>query len=91
MLLYAFASLQCYALAAVAQSVFEVPHVDGADDTLGLISEIAKYTNNSVILFKENLTYNIFTPIKFPSLSNVEVRIEGNLTYPTNITAIQGE
>ncbi|KAL4251280.1 glycosyl hydrolase 28 family protein [Abortiporus biennis] len=47
------------------------------------------YSTNSTILFKKGTTYNIFTPVKFPVFTNVEIRIEGNITYPTSISAIQ--
>ena len=92
MLLGLSAWLFCFSLGAVAANlVFEVPHTDGDDDTPSLLSKIANYTSDATIIFKKGITYNIFTPIKFPPLSNVEIKIEGNLTYPTNITAIQCE
>ncbi|KAE9391768.1 pectin lyase-like protein [Gymnopus androsaceus JB14] len=81
-----------YALPARSWSAFTVPHASGQgqDDTPALTAVLANFSSNSTILFQKGITYNIFTPIKFPVLTNVEVRIEGNLTYPTNITAIQG-
>jgi len=48
-------------------------------------------TTNATILFKRGVTYNIFTPVVFPKLVNVEVRIEGNLTLPDDISTVQGE
>lgn len=88
-------SLACVVLAllseASAWSTFTVPHTNGADDVPGLMAAIGNYTSNASILFKEGVTYNIWTPIKFPTLTNVEVRIEGNLTYPTDIPTIQSE
>lgn len=35
------------------------------------------------------MTYNIFTPVKFPKLTNVEVAIEGNITCPLDIATVQ--
>jgi hypothetical protein len=70
--------------------MFVVPHTPGQDDTPGLSAALADYSSDSIILFKHGVTYNIFTPIKFPVLTNVEVQIEGNLTYPTDIPIIQG-
>ena len=80
---------------AVAQLVgawntFTVPHSPGQDDTPAILAALPGFSANSTILFQEGFTYNIFTPIKFPTLSNVEIRIEGNLTYPTDIPTIQG-
>ncbi len=69
-----------------------VSHAPHADDTPALLEALAlgDITANATILFQRGLTYNIFTPIKFPVLTNVEVRIEGNLTYPEDIATIQG-
>ena len=74
-----------------AWSTFTVPHTDGQDDTPALITALAtgKYSTNATILFAKGTKYNIFTPIRFPTLTNVEVRIEGNLSYPDSITAVQ--
>ncbi|KAJ3794074.1 pectin lyase fold/virulence factor, partial [Lentinula aff. detonsa] len=72
-------------------STFVVPHTADQDDTPALTAALANFSTNSTILFQKGTTYNIFTPIKFPTLTNVEVVIEGNLTYPTNITAIQSQ
>ncbi|KAI5121311.1 hypothetical protein M0805_003778 [Coniferiporia weirii] len=76
-------------LAAARQSIFTVPHTDGADDALGFAAAVQNYSTNSTILFKEGVTYNIYSPIKFPTLSNVEIRIEGNLSYPSDIATVQ--
>jgi hypothetical protein len=73
-----------------ATKTFVVPHTPGQDDTPGLVAALAGYSSDSIILFEHGVTYNIFTAIKFPVLNNVEVRIEGNLTYPTDIPTIQG-
>lgn len=73
-----------------AWSTFTVPHLSNEDDTPALLAALPKLATNTTILFKEGITYNIFTPIKFPTLTNVEVVVEGNLTYPTDIPTIQG-
>jgi len=81
------------ALAATAHgwSTYTVPHTPGADDTPALMTALStgKFSANSTILFQQGTTYNIFTPITFPKFTNVEVRIEGNLTYPEDIPTIQ--
>lgn len=86
-----FSALASYVYIAHAWKVFEVPHVDGQDDTPALTAALANFTADSTILFKKGVKYNIFTPITFPVFTNVEVRIEGNLTYPEDIPTIQGE
>lgn len=75
-----------------AWTVFTVPHTSGQDDTPGIMQalSVGNVTNNATILFQKGTTYNIFSPINFPVLQNVEVAIEGNLTYPTDISTIQG-
>lgn len=89
MLFFALAFAHLCAVDA-AWKTFTVPHVAGGDDTPALVAAVANFSTNSTILFEKGITYNIFTPIKFPVLTNVEVRIEGNLTYPTDIPTIQG-
>ncbi|KAI0778872.1 pectin lyase fold/virulence factor [Trametes elegans] len=74
-----------------AWETFVVPHTDGQDDTPALSTALAtgKYSANATILFEKGTKYNIFTPVKFPALNNVEVRVEGNLSYPEDIATIQ--
>ncbi|KAI0800508.1 pectin lyase fold/virulence factor [Fomes fomentarius] len=81
--------LACSGVAA--WTTFTVPHLDGQDDTPALTTALAtgNFSKNATILFAKGTTYNIFTPIKFPPLTNVEVRIEGNLSYPEDIPTIQ--
>lgn len=75
---------------ACAWTTYTVPHTAGKDDSPALNAAVKNYTANATILFQKGVTYNIFTPVVFPVFNNVEVRIEGNLTYPTDIPAIQG-
>ncbi|KIK71450.1 glycoside hydrolase family 28 protein [Collybiopsis luxurians FD-317 M1] len=84
-----FLSVLQYTLLVKSRSTFVVPHAPGKDDTPALTAALIKFSSSSTILFKKGITYNIFTPIKFPVLTNVDVRIEGNLTYPTDIPTIQ--
>lgn len=44
---------------------------------------------NSTIIFKKGFTYNFFTAIQLPILENVEIRIEGNMSYLEDIAALQ--
>ena len=76
---------------ATAWKTFTVPHLgDNLDDTPALQAVLNDYSADSTILFEKGVYYNIFTPIRFPELKNVEVRIEGNLSYPKDIAAVQG-
>jgi hypothetical protein len=45
---------------------------------------------NSTIIFKKDITYNFFSTIWLPVLQNVEIRIEGNMSYLEDIPALQG-
>ncbi|KAI0652589.1 pectin lyase fold/virulence factor [Trametes meyenii] len=76
---------------ASAWKTFVVPHTDGQDDTPGLLTalETGNYSTDATVLFAKGVSYNIFTPINFPVFNNVEVRIEGNLSYPEDIASIQ--
>lgn len=67
-----------------------VRHKYGQDDAPGLVAALQNYSTDSVILFKSGTTYNISTPVKFPVFTNVEVRIEGNITLPDDIATVQG-
>ena len=71
---------------------FTVPHTDGQDDSPALLAALAlpDYANNATILFAKGVKYNVFTPLKFPVLNNVEIRFEGNLSYPFDVPTVQG-
>lgn len=85
-----FALLLLQTSIAFAWDTFVVPHTPGENDTPGLLALATNHSSNATIMFSKGVTYNMFTAIKFPVLTNVEIRIEGNLTYPTNISQIQG-
>ncbi|KAG2032978.1 pectin lyase-like protein [Suillus americanus] len=85
-----FSVLLAYAAIAGAWSTFVVPHTEDADDTPALMAAISDYASDASIVFEANTTYNVWSPITFPPLTNVEVVISGNLTYPTSIETVQG-
>ncbi|KAF6749325.1 pectin lyase-like protein [Ephemerocybe angulata] len=87
--LLAFSAASAALAAPSALKTFTVPHVDGQDDTPALLAALPDYASNSTILFKQGVHYNIWTPIKFPVLNNVEIRIEGNLSYPEDMATVQ--
>ena len=77
----------------LAWVTYIVPHSGGNDDTPALAAAFAadpKLATNATILFKQGVTYNILTPISFPSFENVLISIQGNLTYAADIQATQG-
>ena len=89
MKIYLF-SLFIYCISfTTAWDIFTVPHTDGEDDVPDLMAAIGNYATNATILFEKGVNYNIFTPIKFPVLTNVDVSIQGNLSYPSDIQTVQ--
>lgn len=79
---------------AAAWTTYVVPHSEGNDDTSALAAAFATNPNlatDATILFQYGVTYNIFTPIRFPRLENVIVSIKGNLSYGADVKATQGE
>jgi hypothetical protein len=80
-------------LVAVTQAwnTYVAPHADGQDDSPAIQAALnsGNYSTDSTILFKKGVHYNIFTPLVFPTLKNVEVAIEGNLSYPSDIPTVQ--
>jgi polygalacturonase len=73
-----------------ARSTCLVAHMNGTDDTPFITRALTQCGNESVIVFQEGITYNVWTPAWLENLSNVEIRIYGNLTLPTNMSYIQG-
>jgi hypothetical protein len=80
-------------LSAFAWTTYIVPHAPGSDDTPALLTALnsGNLSVNATILFQKGTTYNIFSPITFPKFTNVEVAIEGNLTYPDDIATVQAK
>ncbi|KAJ7695337.1 pectin lyase-like protein [Mycena olivaceomarginata] len=70
-------------------TTFVMPHnLSGGDDmptlTVVFVSSNGTTRNlavNSTIIFKKGITYNFFSTIRLPVLQNVEIRIEGNMSY----------
>ena len=79
---------------ALAWRTYIVPNSGGNDDTPALTAAFATdptLTANATILFAKGITYNILTPVRFPSLENVIVSVQGNLSYAADIQKTQGE
>ncbi|KAG0697728.1 glycoside hydrolase family 28 protein [Suillus ampliporus] len=88
-MLRSFSASLAYATIAAAWSTFVVPHTEGADDTPALMAAVSNYASDASIVFRADTTYNVWSPITFPPLTNVEVVINGNLSYPTSIKTVQ--
>ncbi|KAJ7203142.1 pectin lyase-like protein, partial [Mycena pura] len=82
---------------ALGWTTFVVPHnSSGGDDMSTLAAAFASSNGttrdlavNSTIIFKKGITYNLFSAIRLPILRNVEIRIEGNMSYLEDIAALQ--
>lgn len=69
---------------------YVVPHTVGTDDTPAVVAALAAgYNANATILFKAGVTYNIWTPLVFSGLKNVEIAFEGNITLPVDVPTVQ--
>jgi len=63
--------------------------VNEGDDTPGILNATAHCGEHSRLLFAAGTTYNLFTPLQFSSINNVEFVFEGNLTLSENVTEVQ--
>ncbi|KAK1139985.1 hypothetical protein N8T08_010981 [Aspergillus melleus] len=59
------------------------------DDSPAISQAFARCATDSVIVFEKGVDYNLFRPIQATNLSNVEIRMHGNLHLPQNITAVK--
>jgi hypothetical protein len=92
-LLPLFLSLSPSFSTANAWTTYVVPHSPSSDDISplsALLNSNSTLTTNASIVFQEGVTYNAWSAIKFPKLTNVEIRMEGNLSLPDSIEIVQG-
>lgn len=78
---------------ALAWTTYVVPHSAGKDDTLALTAAFSanpKLATDTTILFQQGVSYNLLTPLVFPTLNNVIISVQGNLSYGTDIKGAQG-
>jgi hypothetical protein len=66
-----------------------VQHTAGIDDAPAVNSAAAACATNGFIEFTNGVTYNIWSPVYFEDLVNTTISIQGNLTLPQNISAVQ--
>jgi hypothetical protein len=91
-------SLHWHTASVKAWTTFIVQHnTSGADDIAPLSAAFTRLngtsgdiSTNATIIFKQGVTYNFFSAILFPILTNVEIRVEGNMSYLEDITSLQG-
>ncbi|TFK47002.1 pectin lyase-like protein [Heliocybe sulcata] len=90
--------LTCLSLAypAIGRSIYlderwangcDVAHTDGEDDTPNIYQALQDCPSGPIV-FSANTTYNIFSPVEL-NHSDYSVSILGNLSFPTNMTAVQ--
>lgn len=60
-----------------------------ADDTPAIARAFAQCATDSTIIFQHGVNYNLFTPLSATNLSNVEIRMHGNLHLPQDIPTVQ--
>ncbi|KAK7748189.1 hypothetical protein SLS53_001444 [Cytospora paraplurivora] len=61
----------------------------GDDDSPSVTATVAACSNNSLIIFSGNETYNLLTPVSFTGLENVEFAINGNISLPSNVSYVE--
>lgn len=59
------------------------------DDTPGIVSTVSSCGNNSRVILSEGVSYLMGSPLQLSNLFNVELVINGNLSIPDNVTAVE--
>lgn len=62
---------------------------EAVDDSPAVARVFAQCASDSVIVFQDEVKYNIFQPISATNLSNVECQMNGNLHLPQDIAKVQ--
>jgi polygalacturonase len=87
--LFCLLSLQTLAQSSRPKTCTIEPSKDEEDSSPAILAAFKNCASNSVVVFKEGADYNIFTPINVPRLTNVEIRMGGNLHLPKDIEKVQ--
>lgn len=61
----------------------------GDDDSPSLVATVAACGDTSRIVFSQNETYNLLTPVSFTGLMNVEFVVSGNVSLPSNVSYVE--
>lgn len=64
-------------------------NVSGDDDSPSFTATVARCNGSSQIVFSDNETYNLLTPVSFTGLENVEFVINGNISLPSNVSYVE--
>jgi polygalacturonase len=59
-----------------------------SDDSPSVTNALKSCSSNAIIEFQSGVTYNIWTPVS-AKLTNVEIRVNGNLQLPNSIKQVQ--
>ncbi|TID22008.1 glycosyl hydrolase family 28 [Venturia nashicola] len=82
-------SLQTLAQSSRSKTCNIEPAKGKEDSSAAILTAFKSCSSNAVIVFKEGADYNVLTPLVFPKLNNVEIRVGGNLHLPKDIPAVQ--
>ncbi|KAF7326071.1 Glycoside hydrolase family 28 protein [Mycena kentingensis (nom. inval.)] len=74
---------------SAARPTCTVSHTAGADDSPAIRAAVAKCAANATILFEAGIEYNAFAPVMFTLGQDVTVDVQGNITLPSAIAAVQ--
>lgn len=88
------ASAATLAIASDDQTTCTVPSRFAAsngneDDSPAINAAFAKCAHHGIVLFPKGTDYAVLTSISAKNLSNVEIRMGGNLHLPKNLTYVQ--
>lgn len=82
-------SLQTLAQSTRTKTCNIEPAKGTEDSSTAILAAFKECHSNAKIIFKEGADYNIFTPMVFPTLKNVEVHMGGTLHMSKDIPAVQ--
>ncbi|BEI88598.1 uncharacterized protein CcaverHIS019_0113160 [Cutaneotrichosporon cavernicola] len=66
-----------------------VEHADGGDDTPNVHKAVEACRSGGVIHFASGVDYQILTPVQMQNLTDVEIRVEGNLHLPQDMEVVR--
>lgn len=59
------------------------------DNSPAILDTFTKCSTNAIIEFEEPYTYHAWTPMSWVGLSNVDIKLNGNLDLPSDIATVQ--
>ncbi|GKT43323.1 putative exopolygalacturonase X [Colletotrichum spaethianum] len=81
----------CFAAsgAACAQRCVVSPSGNSTSDSAAIADAFTKCASNAEIVFLEGVEYKVYEPVVATKLSNVVITVNGNLSLPQDIPAVQ--